>query len=339
MGVNLSGIVEGKEIELESLAGRTIAIDAFNTMYQFLSIIRDRFTGEPLRDSKGRITSHLSGLLYRTIRLIEVGIKPVYVFDGKPPAFKAAVQEERSEARAAAELKWKAALEKGEIEKVRLYAQASARLTDDMIDEAKKLLDVMGIAWVQAPSEGEAQAAWMCKQGQVWAVGSQDWDSLLFGAERLVRNLAITGKRKLPKKEAYIEIKPEIVELKNVLENLTINLDQLICLGILTGTDYNPGGIKGIGPKTALKIVREKKSFKGIFGALEWPFAASPEQIFDFFKNPPVEKVEIKAHKLDSKKLIQLMVDEHDFSEQRIKKAIERLTHFQKKQTGLDKWI
>ncbi len=340
MGVSLSGVVEGKKIELEHLAGRTIAIDAFNTMYQFLSIIRDRFTGEPLRDSRGRITSHLSGLLYRTIRLMEAGIRPVYVFDGEPPAFKAAVQAERAEMRAIAESKWKEALAKGETEKVRVYAQAAARLTDEMVTEAKRLLDAMGVAWIQAPSEGEAQAAWMCRQGQVWAVASQDWDSLLFGSVRLVRNLAITGRRKLPRKEVYVEIKPELIELEMLLRSLGIDLDQLICLGILIGTDYNPGGIKGIGPKTALKIVREKKSLKAIFVGLDWPFSITPEQIFEFFKNPPIEKVKIRTKAMDSTRLEELMVEEHDFSAERIRKAANRLAQFQKvqKQTGLSEF-
>ena len=133
MGVNLSDIVEAKQIEISYLSGRTIAIDAYNTLYQFLSIIRDRFTGEPLRDSKGRTTSHLSGLFYRTTNLLENGIDPVFVFDGKPPHFKKATSDMRHEIKKEAEEKLEEARKKGDIEGVRRYAQATSRLTSEMV--------------------------------------------------------------------------------------------------------------------------------------------------------------------------------------------------------------
>ncbi|MEM7822725.1 MAG: flap endonuclease-1 [Candidatus Aenigmatarchaeota archaeon] len=337
MGVNLGELVSGQNIELEQLNGKTIAIDAFNSLYQFLSIIRDRFTGEPLRDSKGRITSHLSGLFYRTARLIEAGIRPVYVFDGEPPVFKAATAEARQRAREEAERLWKEAIEAGDVEKIRLYAQAATRLTDEMIDDAKSLLTAMGIPWIQAPSEGEAQAAWMVNNGLAWAVGSQDWDCLLFGAERLVRNLTITGRRKLPKKEKWIDIKPEIVELKDVLHALGIDRKRLIALGILTGTDYNPGGIKGIGPKTALKLVKER-DIKQIIAERGWPFDVAFDEIFDFFINPPVEKVEIPKTRFDEIAVKKIMVEEHDFSEERIDSVISKLKEVRQK-PGLGRWL
>ena len=218
MGVQLGDIIPKEEIELHELSGMKIAIDAHNNLYQYLSIIRDKLTGEPLKDSKGRITSHLSGLFYRTANLIEIGIKPCFVFDGEPPEFKKITLEERIEAKEKAREKWEEALEKGE--KAITYAQAAAVLSEEMIEDAKKLLDYMGIPWVQAKSEGEAQCAYMCKKGDVDFSASQDYDSLLFGSPFLIRNISISGKRKLPRKEIYIEIKPEIIELKKVLEEL-----------------------------------------------------------------------------------------------------------------------
>jgi flap endonuclease-1 len=261
MGVQLSKIVPSKEVELLELSGKKIAIDAYNTIYQFLSIIRDRMTGEPLRDSKGQITSHLSGLLYRTSNLVEVGIKPVFVFDGKPPELKKKTIEARKEAKEEAKKKWKEALEKGE--KAITYAQAASHLTDEMVEESKELLNYMGIPWVQAPSEGEMQCAFMCKKKDVWASASQDFDSILVGSPKLIRNISITGKRKLPKKEVYIEIKPEIIELEKVLSTLGINQKQLIIVGILVGTDYNPG-VKGIGPKRAIDLVKKYETLKKV---------------------------------------------------------------------------
>ena len=325
MGVSLSELVPAKEIEFKDLSGRRIAVDGYNTLYQFLSIIRDRFTGEPLRDSKGRVTSHLSGLFYRTARMLEAGIRPVYVFDGEPPEFKKETAEHRREVREAAEKKWKEAVEKGDIEHVKMYAQGAARLTKDMIEDAKRVLDFMGIPWIEAPSEGEAQAAYMVKTGKVWASGSQDWDSLLFGAERLVRNITVSGRRKLPRRESYVTIKPEIVSLSEVLSSLGINREQLITIGILVGTDYNPGGIKGIGPKKALQIVKEHKTFGAVMEKVEWGFDTSAEEIFDFFRNPPVKDMEIPKAKPDYEKLERLLVDEYEFSVERIENTIKKL--------------
>ncbi len=329
MGVNLTDLVQSaRPVGFQDLAGKNIAIDAFNTMYQFLSIIRDRMTGEPLRDSRGQVTSHLSGILYRTTRMIESGIEPVYVFDGKPPEFKRKTTDERRKIREEAMKKWQEAVEKKDYEAVRRYSQQASKLTDDMIKEAKKLLDAMGIPWVQAPCEGEAQAAHMVRKGLSWSTASQDWDSLMFGSTRFVRNLTITGKRKVPRKEKYIEIVPELVELDAVLDGLGISQDQLIVLGMLVGTDFNPGGIKGIGPKKALDLVRQYKDMDSAISHVNWEFDNPPEQVFDFFRNPPVDEInadDVKQGKMDAEKLKKLMHDDHDFSEERVDSAISKL--------------
>lgn len=339
MGVQFSNFIEGKEVELVELSGKKIAVDAFNTLYQFLSIIRDRMTGEPLRDSKGNITSHLSGLFYRTCNLVEMDIKPVFVFDGEPPKFKRRTVEERQERKEEAKKKWDEALEKGE-PAIR-YAQATSKLTDPMVEDSKKLLDYMGIPWIQAPSEGEAQCAHLTKKNVVWASASQDWDSLLFGSPRFVKNLSIVGRRKVPKKEVYIEIRPEIIELEDVLKNLEITKEQLIILGILVGTDYNEG-IKGVGPKTALKLVKKYKTLKQIFKEMEWKDEYDPEEILKFFLKPPiVEKHKIEWNLPNPEKIIEFMVEEHDFSRERIENTIEKLkkSFTEGKQTSIQSWF
>jgi flap endonuclease-1 len=324
MGVNLSELVRGRQIELSDLNGRMIAIDAYNSIYAFLSIIRDRFTGETLRDSKGRVTSHLSGLFYRTTNLIENGIDPIFVFDGKPPAFKRKTSEMRNAIKKEAEEKLEKARDEGDIEAVRRYAQATSRLTGDMINDAKRLLELMGIPVVQAPSEGEAQAAHMANQGVVWASSSQDMDSLLFGANRMVRNLTVSGRKKVARKEDYVEVKPEIIELAGVLSGLGLTREQMIMIGMLIGTDYNPGGVKGIGPKTALKLVKDKRDFDAIFSQVKWDADAGAKEILDFFMNPPVCEAEIRRAKPDTERLRDFMLD-FDFSDERIAKTIERL--------------
>jgi len=348
MGVDLKDLIPPsakREIsDLRELRGKVIAIDAYNALYQFLAAIRQP-DGTPLMDSKGRVTSHLSGLFYRTINIMEHGIKPVYVFDGKPPELKAKEIEARRTVRVMAEEKYKQALKEGDLEAARRYAQMASRLTDEMVEDAKKLLTAMGIPWVQAPSEGEAQAAFMAAKGDVWATASQDYDSLLFGSPRLLRNLTISGRRKLPRKDVYVEIKPELIELGKLLKALGITREQLVDIAILLGTDYNPDGVKGIGPKSALRYIKSYGSLEKALKALpQAKFPVEPSKIKEIFLNPPTTtNYELKWVEPDEAKIIELLVEEHDFSEERVKHAIERLKQAHKgikvTFTGLDRWF
>jgi len=279
MGADIGDLLEREEVELEYFSGRKIAIDAFNTLYQFISIIRQP-DGTPLKDSQGRITSHLSGILYRMSNMVEIGIRPVFVYDGEPPVFKKAEIEERKKRRVEAEEKWIAALQAGERD-AKKYAQAAGRVDDYIVESSKRLLDYMGIPFVDAPSEGEAQAAYMAAKGDVDFTGSQDYDSLLFGSPRLARNLAVTGKRKLPGKNVYVDVKPEIVSLADNLKKLGLTREQLIDIAILVGTDYNEG-IKGVGVKKALNYI---KTYGDIFKALKAIKASieNVEEIREFY--------------------------------------------------------
>ncbi|MGB9719349.1 MAG: flap endonuclease-1 [Candidatus Anstonellales archaeon] len=326
MGVDLSGIVEKHEITLESLAGKKIAIDAYNVLYQFLASIRQP-DGMPLMDFSGNITSHLSGLLYRTERIVENGIKPVYVFDGKPPKFKEKTIEKRRKAKEEAKEKWEKALALEE-ERAKTYAQATSKLTDEMVAESKELLSAMGISYIEAPGEGEAQAACMAKKGIVYASASQDYDSLLFGSPLLIRNLSITGKRKLPRKDQYVIVYPEQVSLDELLNTSGINQEQLVAIGILVGTDFNEG-VKGVGPKTALKIVKEQKQLKKIleFVGEKYKHKFEPyiEDVFNYFLNPPCTDVQLKWNPPDAEKIIKILVERHDFSEERVRNAVEKM--------------
>jgi len=344
MGVDLKELVEpvAKEVELSSLSGKVVAIDAYNSLYQFLATIRQK-DGTPLMDAHGNITSHLNGLFYRTINFIENGIRPVYVFDGRPPEVKLKELERRQQIKVEAERKYLEAIERGDLEEARIYAQQTSRLTSGMIEDAKRLLTYMGVPFVQAPSEGEAQAAYMTQRGDAWASGSQDYDSLLFGAVRLVRNLAITGRRKLPRKEVYVEVKPEIIELIELLSFHSITREQLVVLGILVGTDYNPGGVKGYGVKKALKLVKELQDPEKVFRAVQWDFDTPPDVIMQIFLKPEVsDKYVLQWRQPDREKVIKLLVDEHQFSVERVENALERLekaykTYF--KQTSLESWF
>ncbi len=349
VGVNLRDLIPSearREItDLRELMGKVIALDAYNALYQFLAAIRQP-DGTPLMDRKGRITSHLSGLFYRTINLVENGIKPVYVFDGTPPEIKKQeIERRRVRRERAAELAERALIE-GRVEEARKYAVQAIRLTNEMVESAKRLLEAMGIPYVQAPAEGEAQAAYMAAKGDAWAAASQDYDALLFGAPRLVRNLAITGKRKLPGKDVYVEVKPEIIELDKVLKALGISREQLVDIAILIGTDYNPDGVEGVGPKTALQLIKTHGSLEKALKYLpNAKFPEDPMKIREYFLKPQVtDNYRLEWHEPDEKMVIEILVHEHDFSLDRVQNALQRLKkayrEFLKGRiTSLDAWF
>jgi flap endonuclease-1 len=340
MGVNLGELVEPEEISFEDLNDKEVAIDAMNTLYQFLSIIRQR-DGTPLKDSSGEITSHLSGLFYRNINLLENNIRPVYIFDGEAPELKEKETTKRRKKREEAREKWKELKEEGKISEAYSKATQSSKLTGDMIEESKRLLDAMGIPYVQAPSEGEAQAAYMTAQGQVYAVGSQDWDCLLFGADRMVRNLT-TRKTRKTSGGGRKEVSQERIELEKVLEELEISLEKLIWMGVLMGTDFNPDGIHGIGPKTALKLVKQYDEFDALLEneKVEWESEADPEAILEFFQEPPVMEADYETVELDSEKVREILVTDHDFSEERVNSGLEDLEKaLESRQSGLENFV
>ncbi|MEM3428180.1 MAG: flap endonuclease-1 [Candidatus Bathyarchaeia archaeon] len=343
MGVNLRDLVPKVTVRLEDLSGKAIAIDAYNALYQFLAIIRQP-DGTPLKDSSGRITSHLSGLLYRTSNLVELGIKPIYIFDGTPPALKEVEIKRRMRAKEEALIKYEQALKEGKIEEARMYAQATSRLKDYMAEDSKRLLDLMGIPWIQAPSEGEAQAAHVVKRGDADYCASQDYDSLLFGAPRLVRNVTISGRRKLPSKNVYIEVIPEVVELEQVLKECGITYEQLVDVGILIGTDFNPEGVKGLGPKTALKLIKEHGSIENALPYIKnADFPVDPQRIREIFLKPKVtDNYRIEWKKPDIEGVVNFICRERDFSEERVKKALEKMQKGitkLKEKTTLEKWF
>lgn len=336
MGVDLGDLVEREEISFADLNDKEIAVDAMNTLYQFLSIIRQR-DGTPLKDSNGNVTSHLSGLFYRNINLLENNIRPVYVFDGEAPELKEKETTKRRKKREEAHEEWKRLKDEGKVSEAYSKATQSSKLTGDMIKESKRLLDAMGIPYVQAPSEGEAQAAYMVSQGDVFAVGSQDWDCLLFGADKMVKNLTTRKKRKTSS-GGRKEISTELINLDSVLEQLEIDQKKLIWMGVLMGTDFNPDGIHGIGPKTALKLVRKYDSWAEVFEdeKVEWDSEADPEEIIEFFENPPVEKAEYSYGDLDKEKVREILVDEHDFSNERVSSGLKDLENaLSSRQSGL----
>jgi flap endonuclease-1 len=326
LGVNLRDIVPRQIVKLEDLTGKSVAIDAYNALYQFLAIIRQP-DGTPLKDSSGKVTSHLSGLLYRTSNLVEMGIKPIYVFDGVPPVLKAEEIERRRQVKKEAAVHYEKAVARGDTVKARMFAQATTSMKDYMEEDSKKLLQLMGLPWVQAPSEGEAQAAHMTKQGDTDYCASQDYDSLLFGAPILLRNVTISGKRKLPSKNVYVEMVPEKISLHAVLKECGISYEQLIDVGILVGTDFNPDGIKGLGPKTALKMIRGYGTLENALPHIKNAFFThSPQSIREIFLRPKVtDNYRIDWGTPDVEGIVNFLVRQKDFSEDRVRKALSKM--------------
>ncbi|MEK6864483.1 MAG: flap endonuclease-1 [Nanoarchaeota archaeon] len=336
MGVKLTEIIPRKELQWDELKAKTIAIDTPNVLYQFLSSIR-KPDGTLLTDSKGNVTSHLVGLFPRTIRLMELGIKPVFVFDGKPPLLKKQEIERRRGLKEKANEKFEIAKEEGNEEEMLKYSRQSVKLTKDMIKEAQELISAFGLPVIQAPSEAEAQASLICRNADAWAVASQDYDALVYGTPKVIQNLTLAEKRKLPN-GSYVKVYPVMIELKEALASLNINQEQLLLLSVLVGTDFNPGGVKGIGPKKALKLVMEK-SIPEIEKEIEKMGADFDlNEIMDVFRQMPVfSDYNLEFNNFDEERIRKILIDKHQFSVERVESGFEQLKKQkeEKKQTSL----
>lgn len=340
MGLDLKPLAVREKTNLESFASKVIAIDAYNAIYQFLAIIRGP-DGMPLNDSRGRITSHISGLFYRNINFLSLGIKPVYVFDGKPPSLKSAEIARRKQIKKDATIKYEKALIEGKYEDAKKFAQQTSVLRDDMVEDSKHLLGLFGIPFIQAPSEGEATAANLTITGQAYASASQDFDSLLFGAKKLVRNFTNSGRRKLPNRNTTIEIEPEIIDLEKTLSELGITREQLVDVGILIGTDFNPNGFERIGPKTALKAIKEYGKLEAVPQIQEKLEEIDYKQIRQIFLEPKVAHVsEIKFGEINFQGITSYLSSERSFSLDRVETSLNRLKKAkERKSHTLEQWM
>ncbi len=333
MGVDLRELVlpYKKEIALEELRG-IAAVDAFNALFQFITIIRQP-DGTPLMDKTGRVTSHLSGILFRTANLMEKGIKPLFIFDGTPPPFKEETVQMRRDGRALAETLHKEALARGDIEEAYKQARAASRIDSTIIASAKRLITLLGLPVVDAPSEGEAQAAYMTISGDVGYAVSQDYDTLLFGSPALVRNLTVSGKRKMHGRS--ITVNPEKIFLDDLLFGQKISREELIQIGILVGTDFNRG-CYGIGVKTGIKIVKEggyEKTLKEKMPDFD------PVPVEQFFLHPPVTKdYSLEWKTPDFEGIRAMLCEEYDFGEERVNRALSGLG-LKIGQKTLDSWF
>ncbi len=335
MGTNIKDLTYPTEISLDVLRNKTLVVDSFNLFFQFLTSIRGR-DGAPLTDSSGKVTSVLQGLQSRIPKILSYNIKLIFVADGTPPVLKSQEKARRRAIKETAQAQYEKARLSGDEEGMKKFASMSSHLTTEIIEEALILLDAYGCPIIYAPSEGEAQASFMCSKGDAYAVVSQDFDSLIHGAPRIVRNLNLSGKRKLPGKRAFTTISPELLTLSDVLNRNGIDLDQLIALSMLVGTDYNYGGIKGLGAKKALLAVRQHgKNFDALFETVQWnsSFPVSWQEVFSTIKHMPVSSDYSLVWKpVNIPAIIDLLCVKHDFLKERVE---SQLAPFQKKQHTL----
>jgi flap endonuclease-1 len=325
LGCDLRPIIVRREIKLEELRGRVLAVDGNNTLYQFLSLIRTP-EGVSLKDSQGRTTSHLAGLLFRSTRLmLDYDLRFVFVFDGPPHPLKARVLAERRAVREKARTEWSEALRRHDFQTAWSKAVMMSKLDEPMIDDAKRLLSLIGVPYVQAPGEGEAQAAFMASRGDVWAASSRDYDSILFGSPRVVRYLTISGREFLPSKGTSRPLKPELIELSSFLRYHGITSKQLVDLAILIGTDFNEG-VKGIGPKTALKLIKRHGSLEALPDDLRDKVPRDLETVRNIFLRPEVtSEYSTLQGPVDENGLLTFLCSQRGFSQERVKVALERL--------------
>ncbi|WAR12859.1 FEN1-like protein [Mya arenaria] len=289
-----------KESEIKNYFGRKVAVDASMCIYQFLIAVRQ--DGSQLTNEDGETTSHLMGMFYRTIRMVENGIKPVYVFDGKPPEMKSGELEKRKERRSEAQKGLEQATEAGDTENIEKF---NRRL-------------------VKAPCEAEAQCAALVKAGKVWATGTEDMDSLTFGSNVVLRHLTFSEARKMPIKEYHYN---------RILEGLGLSQDEFIDLCILLGCDYCES-IRGIGPKRAIDLIKQHKSIDEIVKHLDTKkYTIADDWLYkearQLFKTPEVadpSTLELKWTEPNEEELIDFMVTQKQFSEDRIRNGIKKLT-------------
>lgn len=318
-----------KENEIKNYFGRKVAIDASMSIYQFLIAVRS--DGNQLTNEAGEVTSHLMGMFYRTIRMLENGIKPVYVFDGKPPQLKSGELAKRTERREEAQKQLTQAEEAGDQENIEKFSRRLVKVTPQHNQECKELLTLMGVPYLDAPCEAESQCAELVKGGKVYAMASEDMDSLTFGANILLRHLTFSEARKMPIQEFHFD---------KVLEELEFTKEQFIDLCILLGCDYCES-IKGIGPVNALKLIREHKTLEDVIAKLDSKKYTIPEdwlfkEARELFINPdvtPADKVELKWKEPDEEKLVEFMSKGKGFAEERIRNGAKKILKAKKTST------
>lgn len=340
MGVLLTPILQREQTSFKALYGKSFAVDAFIELHQFLALIR-KPDGSLLTDPQGRVTSHLIGLLTRTSRLVtDYKLHPVFVFDGRPNPLKRATIEARKEVQKKAQTEYVQAIAAKDYSRAWSKVVMTGRVTGAVLADAKRLLSLMGIPWLEALEDGEAQASFMAAKGDVWAVGSKDYDSLLFGAPILARYLTLTGREYLPSKKMSRALIPELVKLADNLAVLGISREQLVDLALLVGTDFNEG-VMGIGPKKGLALIKKYGTAENFPPEVREELPDDLNPVRDIFLHPRVtQDYSLSRTKPNPDGLIEFLSEERAFSRDRVQKVADKLVQSQtESDSQLGKWL
>jgi flap endonuclease-1 len=340
LGVLLTPILKREQTSFKALYGKSFAVDASIELHQFLALIR-RPDGTLFTDPKGRVTSHLIGLLTRTSRLItDYKLQPVFVFDGRPNPLKRATIEGRRKVQQRAQAEYVQAIAAKDYSRAWSKVVMTGRVTGEVLADAKSLLLLMGIPWLEALEDGEAQASFMAAKGDVWAVGSKDYDCLLFGAPILARYLTLTGREYLPSKKTSRPLIPELVKLADNLDALGITREQLVDLALLVGTDFNEG-VMGIGPKKGLALIRKYGEAEKLPEDIRSGLPSDLDAVRNIFLHPRVlENYSLKMTRPDPDGMLKFLCEERGFAVDRVQKVADRLVESQSESDSqLGKWL
>ena len=325
MGCNLRDLTNAQDTTMDAMRGKRVGVDSFLLAFQFLTTIRDRSPtgdGGSLKSNNGKVVAHLMGFLSRASVMLSKGVKPVFIFDGKHPELKKDEMDIRRARREQAEIEWKAALAVGDFATAQKMAQRCVKYTPEMVEESIEMLSLMGIPAFRAMAEGEAQAAVMAANGQLDAVATQDWDALLYGAPVVIRNFTSDGSKKMGR-----IVRAQRIDLEQVLVDNELSRDQLIDLAIMIGTDFHPG-IKGIGPKTGLKLIKEYGNIEAICSEKDKEIPERLDEIREIFRNHPVVEIadeDLVQGDVDVEGLKKFLVEDRQFSQKRFDNAMELL--------------
>ena len=340
LGVLLTPILKREQTSFKALYGKSFAVDASIELHQFLALIR-KPDGSLFTDPRGRVTSHLIGLLTRTSRLVtDYKLHPIFVFDGRPNPLKKATIEARRKIQQKAQTEYAQAIAAKDYSQAWSKVVMTGRVTGDVLADAKRLLSLMGIPWLEALEDGEAQASFMAAKGDVWAVGSKDYDCLLFGAPILARYLTLTGREYLPSKKTSRPLIPELVKLADNLEALGISREQLVDLALLVGTDFNEG-VMGIGPKKGLALVRKYGAAEKFPEEIRSGLPSDLDRVRSIFLHPRVlENYSLKRDRPDPDGVIEFLCEERAFARDRVQKVVDRLVESRaESDSQLGKWL
>jgi len=340
LGVLLTPILKRVQTSFKALYGKSFAVDASIELHQFLALIR-KPDGSLFTDPEGRVTSHLIGLLTRTSRLLtDYKLRPVFVFDGRPNPLKRATIEARRKVQRRAQAEYVQAIAAKDYSRAWSKVVMTGRVTGEILADAKRLLSLMGISWLEALEDGEAQASYMAAKGDVWAVGSKDYDCLLFGAPILARYLTLTGREYLPSKKTSRPLIPELVNLAENLEALGISREQLVDLALLVGTDFNEG-VMGIGPKKGLALIRKYGAAEKFPDEIRSELPDDLDKVRNIFLHPRVlENYSSRRERPNPDGIIEFLCEERAFSRDRVQKVADRLVQAQhESDSQLGKWL